>query len=123
MGGKGAFLEETRELPAPLSYGRPSAVLFMARVEPVAVSSGKDWRRGEAAWAGAGVLPTSETGLTCNKLFSSLRAGVFCLDRDHCWGLCHHYHLQVSCLSLSELTRKRCRMQGVREQVGDPLRA
>lgn len=46
MGGKGAFLEETRELPAPLSYGQPSAVLFMARVETVAVSPGKDWRRG-----------------------------------------------------------------------------
>lgn len=30
------------------------------------------------------------------KLCFSLRAGVFCLDRDHRRGLYHHHHLQVS---------------------------
>lgn len=30
------------------------------------------------------------------KLCFSLRAGVFCLDRDHLRGLYHHHYLQVS---------------------------
>lgn len=29
-------------------------------------------------------------------LFSSICASVFCLDCDHCRGLRHHHHLQVS---------------------------